>query len=122
MAAIARWCLRPRLATVLIWLFALGGAGTAAALAGTSYSNDYDVAGTESGRAGDLLQAGFTGLGGDTDTIVWHTSDSTVRAADVRGTMTRTLQAVDDLPGIGAVSSPYEASGTGQISTDGRTA
>ena len=122
MAAIARWCLRHRLATVLIWLFALGGAGTAAALAGTSYSNDYDVAGTESGRAGDLLQAGFTGLGGDTDTIVWHTSDSTVRAADVRGTMTRTLQAVDDLPGIGAVSSPYEASGTGQISTDGRTA
>ncbi|MES9593261.1 MMPL family transporter [Streptomyces sp. NPDC094045] len=122
MAAIARWCIRHRLLAVLLWLLALGGTATAAGLAGSAYSNDYEVPGTESGRAADLLRNGFTDLGGDTDTIVWHTSDSTVRADDVRQTMTRTLHAVEDLPGVGAVTGPYGASGTAQISGDGHTA
>ncbi|MFJ1836558.1 MMPL family transporter [Streptomyces sp. NPDC088175] len=122
MAAIARWCIRHRLLAVLLWLLALGGTATAAGLAGSAYSNDYEVPGTESGRAADLLRNGFTDLGGDTDTIVWHTSDSTVRADDVRQTMTRTLHAVEELPGVGAVTGPYGASGTAQISGDGHTA
>ncbi|MFF1649737.1 MMPL family transporter [Streptomyces sp. NPDC058240] len=122
MAAIARWCIRHRLIAVLVWLFALGGAATAAGFAGSAYSNDYEVPGTESGRAAELLRSGFTDLGGDTDTIVWHTSDSTVRAADVRQTMTRTLHAVEELPGVGAVTGPYGVSGTAQISGDGHTA
>ncbi|GGT63759.1 membrane protein [Streptomyces atratus] len=122
MAAIARWCIRHRLIAVLIWLFALGGAATAAGFAGSAYSNDYEVPGTESGRAAELLKSGFTDLGGDTDTIVWHTTDSTVRAADVRQTMTRTLHAVEELPGVGAVTGPYGASGAGRISEDGHTA
>ncbi|MFB6875512.1 MMPL family transporter [Streptomyces sp. NPDC056323] len=122
MAAIARWCIRHRLVAVLIWLLALGGAATAAGFAGSAYSNDYEVPGTESGRATELLRSGFTDLGGDTDTIVWHTSDSTVRADDVRQTMTRTLHAVEELPGVGAVTGPYGASGTAQISADGHTA
>ncbi|MEU0626933.1 MMPL family transporter [Streptomyces sp. NPDC005989] len=122
MAAIARWCIRHRLVAVLIWLLALGGAATAAGFAGSAYSNDYEVPGTESGRATELLRNGFKDLGGDTDTIVWHTSDSTVRADDVRQTMTRTLHAVEELPGVGAVTGPYGASGTGQISADGHTA
>ncbi|MFF2013792.1 MMPL family transporter [Streptomyces sp. NPDC058195] len=122
MAAIARWCIRHRLLTVLVWLFALGGTAAAAGLAGSAYSNDYNVPGTESGRATELLKSGFTDLGGDTDTLVWHTSDSTVRADDVRQKMTRTLHAVGELPGVGAVTGPYGAAGAGQISGDGRTA
>ncbi|WP_031087690.1 MMPL family transporter [Streptomyces sp. NRRL WC-3549] len=122
MAAIARWCLAHRLATVLIWLFALGGTATAAVSAGSVYSDAYDVPGTEAGRAGDLLKEGFTQLGGDGDTVVWHTDGASVRAADVERTMTRTLHAIDALPGIGAVTSPYTAAGEGQISADGRTA
>ncbi|MFD4758021.1 MMPL family transporter [Streptomyces sp. NPDC058439] len=122
MAAIARWCIKHRLIAVLIWLLALGGTATAAGFAGSAYSNNYDVPGTEAGRAADLLKSGFTNLGGDTDTIVWHTSDSTVRAADVRQTMTSTLHAVEELPGVGAVTGPYGESGAGQISEDGHTA
>ncbi|MFV5997390.1 MMPL family transporter [Streptomyces sp. NPDC056231] len=122
MAAIARWCTRHRLLVVLIWLLTLGGAATAAGFAGSAYSNNYDVPGTESGRAADLLKSGFTHLGGDTDTVVWHTTDSTVRAADVRQTMTRTLHAIEQLPGVGGVTGPYGASGAGQISADGHTA
>lgn len=122
MAAIARWCIAHRLVAVLLWLLALGGTAAGAAIAGSSYTNDYEAPGTESGRAAALLKSGFTNLGGDTDTIVWHTDDSTVRAAGVEQTMTRTLHAVEQLPGVGAVAGPYTQAGAGQISADGRTA
>ena len=122
MAAIARWCVTHRLIAVLIWLLALGGTAAAAGFAGSAYSNDYEAPGTESGRAAELLGSGFTDLGGDTDTIVWRTADSTVRATDVEQKMTRTLHAVERLPGVGAVESPYTGTGGAQISTDGHTA
>lgn len=121
MAALARWCVRHRLVVVLLWLLALGGATAAAAAAGSSYSNDYEAPGTESGRATELLHQGFPGLGGDSDTVVWHTADGSVRSADVEQTMTRTLEEIADLPSVAAVSGPYD-DGEGRISADGRTA
>ncbi|ROP50819.1 MMPL family transporter [Streptomyces sp. PanSC9] len=107
MAALARWCVRHRLIAVLLWLLAFGGVTAAAAVAGPSYSNDYGVPGTESGRAARLLQEGFPGLGGDSDTVVWHTPDGSVRAAGVERTMTRTLARIAGLPGVASVSGPY---------------
>ncbi|MGV9629646.1 MMPL family transporter [Streptomyces sp. NPDC003487] len=122
MAALARWCVRRRLVAVLLWLLAFGGVTAAAAVAGSAYSNDYDVPGTASGHAAELLQDGFPGMGGDSDTIVWHTTSGTVRAADVEQTMTRTLDRIDDLPGVASVSGPYNGPGAGRISADGHTA
>ncbi|GAA0914174.1 MMPL family transporter [Streptomyces thermoalcalitolerans] len=122
MAALARWCVRHRLAVVLLWLLALGGVTTAAAVAGPAYSNDYEVPGTESGRAVRLLQEGFPGLGGDSDTIVWHTPDGTVRDPDVEQTMSRTLDRIAALPRVAAVTSPYKSHDAQRISRDGRTA
>ncbi|WP_405641799.1 MMPL family transporter [Streptomyces uncialis] len=128
MAALARWCVRRRLVVVLLWLLALGATAAAAALTGSAYSNDYEVPGTESGRATELLAQGFPGAGGDSDTIVWHTERGTVRAADVEQTMTRTLAEVAALPTVADVTSPYGESGADEpgaatrISADGRTA
>ncbi|MFH9828614.1 MMPL family transporter [Streptomyces bobili] len=122
MAALAQWCVRHRLVAVLLWLLGLGVTATAAMIAGSSYSNDYDVPGTESGRATRLLAEGFPGLGGDTDTVVWHTDPGTVRAAAVEQTMTRTLASIADLPGVASVAGPYDDQGAEQISADGRTA
>ncbi|CUM38290.1 MMPL family transporter [Streptomyces gardneri] len=121
MAAIARWCVRHRLVVVLLWLLALGGVGTGAVLAGSAYSNDYEVPGTESGRATALLERGFHGLGGDSDTIVWHTEQGSVRADAVEQRMTAMLDKAAELPGIAAVTSPYGDT-AGQISEDGHTA
>ncbi|CAM5457878.1 hypothetical protein SGRIM128S_00776 [Streptomyces griseomycini] len=95
MAALARWCVQRRLITVLLWLLALGGAAAGAVAAGSAYSNDYEVPGTESGRATELLREGFPGLGGDSGTVVWHTASGTVRDADVEQAMTRTLDRID---------------------------
>ncbi|GAA4331781.1 MMPL family transporter [Streptomyces venetus] len=122
MAALARWCVQRRMVTVLLWLLALAGVASGAAVAGSAYSNDYQVPGTESGRATQLLHEGFPRLGGDSDTVVWHTTSGSVRAADVEQTMTRTLDRVGNLPGVASVTSPYDGPGTGRISADGRTA
>ncbi|MFF3415731.1 MMPL family transporter [Streptomyces sp. NPDC002698] len=122
MAALARWCVQHRLVTVLLWLLAFGGVTAAAAVTGSAYSNDYEVPGTESGRATQLLNSGFPGLGGDSDTVVWHTGSGTVRSADVEQSMTRALDKIEKLPGVASVDSPYTHQGSGRISQDGRTA
>lgn len=122
MAALARWCVQRRLVAALLWLLAFGGVTAAAVVTGSAYSNDYQVPGTESGRATELLEDGFPGLGGDSGTVVWHTTTGTVRAADVEHTMTRTLDEIAELPGVAAVAGPYGKQGAARISEDGHTA
>ncbi|MFE5190715.1 MMPL family transporter [Streptomyces sp. NPDC056628] len=122
MAALARWCVQRRLVAVLLWLLAFGGVTAAAAVTGSAYSTDYEVPGTESGRATQLLQEGFPGFGGDSDTVVWHTASGTVRAGAVEQTMTRTLDDIADLPGVASVNGPYGKQGAARISEDGHTA
>jgi putative drug exporter of the RND superfamily len=134
MTAIARWCLRRRLAVILLWCAVLLGVGTSAVLTGSAFSNKYDVPGTESGRANTLISQSFPGREGDSDTIVWHTGKGTdastdrVRDTQVEKTMDRALDDVAALPGVGSVQSPY-GGGSGdrgeqqdRISRDGRTA
>ncbi|MFJ2671028.1 MMPL family transporter [Streptomyces sp. NPDC087525] len=130
MAALARWCIRHRLLAVLLWLLALGGVSTAAGVLGSSYSNDYEAPGTESGRAAQLLDDGFRGLGGDDNTIVWHADRASgtgpgfgsVRTPEVQQRMGAMLDKVGKLPGVSSVAGPYAPDGAAQISADGRTA
>ncbi|MGC9382485.1 MMPL family transporter [Streptomyces sp. MH13] len=122
MAALARWCIQRRLVAVLLWLVAFGGVATAAAVTGSAYSNDYGVPGTDSDRASRLLASGFPGLGGGSDTIVWHTTTDTVRATDVEQAMTRTLDRIAELPGVASVTNPYDDPDSPLISENARTA
>lgn len=117
--------MRHRLLAVLIWLLALGGTAAAAGTAGAAFSNDYEVPGTESGKAHDLLREGFHGQGGDTDTIVWRAPEhQSARTPGVEQRMTRALDAVAALPGVGSVTGPYGPgpASAARISPDGRTA
>ncbi|MFD9718611.1 MMPL family transporter [Streptomyces sp. NPDC059076] len=122
MAAIARWCIRHRLITVLLWALACVGVAAAAGATGTAYSNNYEVPGTESGRAAELLAEGFPHQSGDGGTIVWHTNEGSVRDADVQQKMSGMLDSVAALDSVADVSGPYEPAGAAQISPDGRTA
>ncbi len=124
---------------IVLWLAVFVGVGAAAGVSGAAYSTDYEVPGTESGRATALLEKAFPGETGDSDTIVWHTEHGTVRAGAVEKTMRQTLERVDGLPGVAEVRSPYgkhergaqaegaqaqgaQAAGARRISGDGRTA
>ncbi|MFJ8693524.1 MMPL family transporter [Streptomyces roseolilacinus] len=131
MAAIARWCMRHRLVAVLLWLAALCGVTVAAGIAGSAYSNDYEVPGTESGRATAVFQEAFPGRGGDGGTVVWHTEHGDVRDEAVEHRVTAALDEIAGLPGVAAVTTPYApaglpggaaGAGDGRISEDGRTA
>ncbi|MCM2576734.1 MMPL family transporter [Streptomyces meridianus] len=122
MGFLAQWCLRRRLVVVLMWLAAFAGVAVASVVAGSSFSNNYDVPGTEAGKAGRMVQEAFPGQSGNTDTIVWQTDKGTVRAAGVEDRMAETLDKVEALPGVSDVKSPYGADGAAQVSKDGRTA
>jgi RND superfamily putative drug exporter len=122
LAALARWCLNRRFAVLLLWLAAFLGVATAAAVAGSSYSNDYAVPGTESSHASRLLERAFPRQGGDSDTIVWHTDKGSVRAAGVKHRVTEALDEISHMPGVARVTTPYGPAGAPQISRDGRTA
>ncbi|MEO3977208.1 MMPL family transporter [Streptomyces sp. CAU 1734] len=122
MAAIARWCITHRLIAVLLWAATCAGAAITAVMAGTAYSQDYEVPGTESGRAAQLLREGFPGSHGESDVIVWHSAAGGVRAEAVRERVDPMLDAVGALPGVASVAGPHEPGGAGRISPDGRTA
>ncbi|MFF4736826.1 MMPL family transporter [Streptomyces sp. NPDC001262] len=114
MTSLARWCLRRRTAVVVLWLLALLGTAAAATAAGSGYSDDYRVPGTESARATELMQQAFPDAGGD-DVVVWHTGEGTVKAADVEQRMKSVLHEVERLPGVADV-------GPRHTSRDGHTA
>ena len=122
MATLARWCFRHRFVVLLLWVVGLVGLGTLGSALGSNYSNSFSLPGTESTKALTLLQSQFPSQSGDQDTIVWHTSSGSVRAAQVQKSMTATLGTIAKLPEVAAVSSPYDAQGAAQISKDGRTA
>ncbi|MGK5628780.1 MMPL family transporter [Streptomyces sp. URMC 123] len=119
MAELARWCLRRRLVVMLVWLAALVGVAAAAGVAGSAYSNDYDVPGTEAGRASTLLTRAFPDRAGESDTIVWHTDRGTVRAAEVERRMDRALDEIAALPAVAAVTGPYGDGTHGAHGTQG---
>ncbi|MEO3767445.1 MMPL family transporter [Streptomyces sp. B5E4] len=135
MSGLARWCLRRRLIVVLLWLAAFAGTAVAAVLLGPAYSNDYDVPGTESGRAQVLMAEAFPGMDGVADTVVWH-DDGGVRDAQTTARMDAALTEIAGLPGVADVTGPdgsYAADETGgatgngageggAASADGRTA
>ncbi|AJT64230.1 MMPL family transporter [Streptomyces chattanoogensis] len=107
MTALARWCFRRRIVVIVLWLAAFAGVAVAAGVAGSAYSTDYEVPGTESGQAGALMAKAFPGQSGDSDTIVWHTDAGSVRAKAVKKRMTHALREVAGLPGVSEVHSPY---------------
>ncbi|WP_326798718.1 MMPL family transporter [Streptomyces sp. NBC_01808] len=139
MSGLARWCLRRRLVVVLLWLAAFAGTAVAAALLGPAYSNDYDVPGTESGRAQVLMAEAFPGMDGVADTVVWH-DDGGVSDAQTKERVDAALTEIAGLPGVSEVSGPYGsyaagdpggdagaptgngAGDGGAVSADGRTA
>jgi len=122
LSTLARWCYRHRLIVVLLWLVALAGLGVTSTAFGSAYSDNFSLPGTESTKALQLLQKSVPAQSGDSGTVVWQTSQGTVRDASVRQRMTPVLDKIAKLPSVAGVTSPYDPRGARQISEDGRTA
>ncbi len=122
MPALARWCFRRRFVVVGVWIAALVVIGGIFATAGTSYSDVFNLPGTESTKALDLLQSASPKQAGDSDQIVVRTSSGTVKDAAVEQRVSAMLAKVSKLPSVASVTSMYGPAGAVQISKDGRTA
>jgi RND superfamily putative drug exporter len=122
MSVIARWCFRHRLLVIAAWVAALIGLSVLAQAVGSEYNNSFSLPGTGSATAQQLLAKTVPAQAGDSDTIVWQVSQSTVRDPAVQARMSALLSNVARMPEVAAVASPYKPRTSAQISRDGRIA
>ena len=97
-ARIAHWTSTHRRFTVLAWLSALVVALAVSGAAGSHYSNNNSLKGTESQRATDLLARSFPSQAGDADQIVLHVRQGRVTDPAVRARVNPVLSRV--APGL----------------------
>jgi putative drug exporter of the RND superfamily len=122
MPAIARWCFRHRLIVIATWAVVLIGLGVLAQAITSDYDNSFEVPGTGSATAQQLLAKAVPAQAGDSDTIVWRVSHGTVRDGAVTARMASVLRKIATMPEVAAVTSPYGSHAAAQISQDGRIA
>jgi RND superfamily putative drug exporter len=122
LTALGRWCTRHRLLVVVAWVLILLGLGAGFLTKGTAYSSSFALSGTDSSQAQHLLDEAFPAQSGDSATLVWHVDSGTVRAAAVEKSIGSAISTIEAQHAVTGVSSPYSATGAGQISADGKTA
>jgi RND superfamily putative drug exporter len=104
------------------WLVALVASIALSSSVGAHYTNDFNLPGTETQRAFDLLKAQFPAENGDIDSIVVQTRHGQVTDPATRQAVGSMLARVAALPHVSSVRSPYSPLGAGQISRDGTIA
>ena len=122
MSFIARWCFRHRFAVIAAWVLALIALTALAQAVKTEYNNSFSLPGTGSTTAQQLLASTVPARSGDSDTIVWHVGNGTVRDPAVMTRMSAALTRIATFPEVASVISPYGPDRTAQISRDDRTA
>jgi RND superfamily putative drug exporter len=119
MRTLAGWCVRHRRLVLLIWAIVLVvSLGTMRAV-GTDYSNSFSFPHTQSSDAIALLQAAAPKISGDTEQIVFATSDG-VKVTDpsVESRITAMISKIEALPHVAPVTSPYSAAAANDINSD----
>ena len=122
MRKLGKWCFTHRLITVLAWVGTLVALTAIHAAAGSAYSDNFDLSGTQSFDAVHLLQRAAPKASGDTDQIVIAVDNGKVTDPAVRSQVESMLANVAKLPHVSAVSSPYAPTGAAQISPSGQIA
>ena len=112
MSVIARWCFRHRLAVIAAWVVVLTGLSVLAQAIKSDYNNSFQVPGTGSATAQELLARAVPAQAGDSDTIVWRVSHGTVRDRAVEVRMTRVLNRIATMPEVAAVAEPVPGTET----------
>src|SRR3954447_3879318 len=107
MRKLAAWCHDRHRTGIAIWIAAfvlLAGLWGAAA---SGYVNNFNLPGTESQRAYDLLKDRFPQQSGDTATVVFAVKDGRVLAAANRAPIERALGEIKRNPEVLSVGDPF---------------
>src|SRR3954454_21959917 len=118
MRKLAAWCHDRRRTVIAIWIAAfvlIGGLWGAAA---GGYVNNFNLPGTESQRAYDLLKDRFPQQSGDTATVVFAVKDGRVLSPAHRATIERAIGEIKRSPEGLTVADPF-AKGA-PVSRDGK--
>ena len=122
MIRLAKWCIAHRRWVIGGWVAVAILTTVIASAVGRQYATDFSLPGTEAQHVTDLLNSQFKAQSGDVDTIVYHTSNGTVAAPEVRARIARLLAEVRSMPHVDSVISPYSTAGRVEISRDRKTA
>jgi RND superfamily putative drug exporter len=119
MRTLAGWCVRHRRLVVFIWAAVLVVSLGLVKSVGSDYSNSFSFPHTQSSDAIALLQASAPKVSGDTEQIVYATSDG-VKVTDpsVKSRITAMIAKVERLPHVAPITSPYSALGARDINAD----
>ncbi|MEV4420108.1 MMPL family transporter [Patulibacter sp. NPDC049589] len=118
MRNIAAWCYRRRRAVIAIWVAALVALTVIHAGAGSDFRDSFKLSGTDSADALALLQKSAPKASGDTDRIVFRTTDGSVNTAATKRRVSAMLAKIEKLPHVDGVQSPYTGTGKAQVSKD----
>jgi RND superfamily putative drug exporter len=105
-----------------IWLIALVGSFAATAAFGTNFDTKFQLPDTPSSRALILLQNDFPAASGSSDQIVLHATSGKVTDPAVKAAAQKMFAAVEKVPHVQSIASPYDAAGSAQVSKDGSIA
>jgi putative drug exporter of the RND superfamily len=117
LAAIGGWCARHAWAVVAAWIVLLAGTTLGHRALGGAYSDDFNLPGSPSVTAANLLQQHEPSAGGQSGQIVFTVGSGAL--SDHSQPIEQSVQAVGKLPHVLSVTDPLSAATT---SKDGRTA
>ncbi len=115
---LGRFSVRHRGLMLIGWVVVLAAVITGGSMAGGETSDEFSIPGTESQQAFDLLDDRFPDQSGTSARIVFATQDGTP-IVETRTAIDDTLAEAAALPGVVAVSNPFD---DGTVSADGTTA
>ena len=115
-AAVHRWRM------VLIWVVALVAIATFGNAYGGDPADSFEIPGTESQAAFDLLEERFPAQSGSTARVVFHTHDGTVRDEPAVSGIARTLSELAAIDHVIDVADPLAEENANLVSADGTIA
>ena len=112
MRTLAGWCVRHRRLVVLLWIAVLVVSVFSVKSIGTAYSNNFNFPHTQSFDAINLLKSVAPARSGDTEQVVFGTSDGgSLTDPAVGQRINAMVQKIDALPNVSVAVSPYDSSG-----------
>ncbi|RXZ43925.1 MMPL family transporter, partial [Agromyces binzhouensis] len=117
--ALGRWAYRARILVVLVWVGILAVLFTIAGLVGTGTNNTYAFPGTESQDALDALARTFPQFSGTSAQLIAVAPDGgDVTDDDFESAVEDAITAIEAIPQVSGVSSPYDGGSSADIASD----